>query len=242
MKQNRKITAIITAAGSGTRFSSSGKPKQFIKLNGKPVILYSMIVFQKNRYIDEIIIASNKEYFELIHNIAIQNNIRKLTKLVEGGITRFESVRNAFFQAEQRGSDDIVLIHDAVRPNIDSYFIDSLIIELNNHDGIIPGLKVSDTIKRGTKGFVTETVSRDDLWIVQTPQLFRYKVLHKAYSACGRKNDFTDESSLVEYAGFKVKIAEGRRDNIKITITEDTRILKNAWQKPGQLKFPIRKK
>lgn len=235
-----KITAILTAAGTGTRFSSSGKPKQFLPLNGRPVILYPMIIFQKNPNIDEIIIASNQEHFELIHGLALNSNIRKLTKLVVGGRTRFESVRNAFLQVEQRGSDDIVLIHDAVRPNIDSYFIDRLIIEMNDYDGIIPGLKVSDTIKRGKKGFVTETVSRDDLWNVQTPQLFKYKVLQKAYTACRKKEDFTDESAMVEQVGFKVKITEGRKDNIKITTPEDTRILKNTWLKSVQLKLPKR--
>jgi len=241
MRKHKKITAIITAAGYGKRFSSSGKPKQFLPLNGKPVILYSMIVFQKNPKIDEIIISSNKNYFELIHNLAVKNDISKLAKLAEGGRTRFESVRNAFLQVEQRGSDDIVLIHDAVRPNIDSYFIDKLITEMDNHDGIIPGLKVSDTIKRGKKGFVIETVNREDLWIVQTPQVFKYKVLQKAYSACKGKDDFTDESAMVEYAGYKVKITEDRKDNIKITTPEDIRILKNTWLKPDKLIFPKRK-
>ena len=95
-----KTFAIITAAGSGSRFSSGKNetPKQFIKLNGKPVILYSLEVFQKSRLIDEIFISANYKYFDLLHSMAVKNKITKLTTLVEGGKTRFNSVKNAFLR------------------------------------------------------------------------------------------------------------------------------------------------
>jgi len=225
---NRKVSAIITAAGSGKRFSKNRKktlPKQFIKLNRKPVILYSLLVFQKNTNIDEIIVSADEKYFDLIHDIAYENRIRKLTCITEGGKTRFESVRNAFMQLDY-ADDRLVMIHDAVRPNIDNKLTECLISGIKKYDGIIPGMKIPETIKRANNGIVLETIDRVNLYTVQTPQLFTYKSLMSAYLKCGIKNDFTDESALVEYAGFKVKITEGKKDNIKLTTADDLKVLK----------------
>ncbi len=222
-----KITAIITAGGSGSRFSKTGKPKQFINLVGKPVILYSLAAFQHSGAVNEIIVAAGKEYFRFIHNLAVKNNISKLNNLVEGGKTRFESVRNAFMQIERSSSKDIIIIHDAARPNIDIYFIDMLITILGKYDGVIPGMKIPETIKRARNNIITETLNRDELFLIQTPQVFYYDSLKRAYEKCGNKTDFTDEASLVEFSGGKVRITEGRKDNIKITVSRDMELIKS---------------
>ena len=94
---------------------------------------------------------------------------------------------------------------------------------------VVPGLKISETVKKEKKGIITGTVDRNNLWTVQTPQVFRYEVLKKSYLKAGRKNYFTDESALAENAGFKVRIIKGSRDNIKITTEEDLRILKKIF-------------
>ena len=226
-KRQKKTIAIITAAGSGSRFSKSAKsakPKQFLNLLGKPVILHSLLAFQKCKDVDEIIISLNTKYFDYIHTLASKNKITKLIGLVEGGRTRFESVKNAFLQVSA-DKDDLVLIHDAARPNISSKLITNLINEAYKYGEIIIGSEVSETLKREKKGDITGTLNRDNLWLVQTPQVFRYKVLGASYRKCGRKNDFTDESSLVEYASYKVKIIEGSRANIKITTEKDIGLL-----------------
>lgn len=226
---NRKIFAIITAAGSGSRFnkfSGTKLPKQFLNLSGKPVILYSLIAFQKCRNVDEIIISAKREYFDLIYKLAFKNKITKLTRLAEGGKTRFESVKNAFMQIEVSGGNDLVIIHDAARPNINSKLVDSVLIQAYKYGEVIVGTKVSETVKRDKKGYVNQTVDRENLWTVQTPQVFRHKVLERAYKKCRRINDFTDESSLVEYVGYRVKIIEGPTDNIKITSPQDLTLLK----------------
>ena len=222
-----KITAILTAAGSGSRYSGGGKsskPKQFQLLLGKPVILHSMLAFQKCGEIDEIIISAEKNYFELIHSLAGRYKIKKLSALVEGGKTRFESVKNAFSQIPG-SKNDIVLIHDAARPNISPAFITSIIQEASKKGNVIPALGVSETIKRAKGGVVKETLNRDELWLVQTPQAFKYANLETSYRKAGRRKDFTDEASLVESAGYKVSIIPGLRNNIKITTPEDLTLL-----------------
>jgi 2-C-methyl-D-erythritol 4-phosphate cytidylyltransferase len=227
-----KVSVIITAAGRGSRFSLSPSsikdlPKQFIRLKGKPVILYSLDIFQQSRLVDEIFVSSNPEYFDFIHSLAVKYKISKLTTLVEGGKTRFDSVRNSFIQVDS-SPNDIVLIHDAVRPNIERSFAENLIKYADKYGSAVPGMPVLETVKKEKNGFVVETVDRSNLWTVQTPQAFRYRVLKKAYEKAGRKKDFTDESALVESAGYKVRIVQGCTGNVKITTAEDIEYLKKV--------------
>ncbi len=225
-----KVTAILTAAGKGARFSgknatSGSLPKQFLNLRGKPVILYPLLAFQKSNLIDEILVSADKVYFDLIHNIALKSGIKKLTMLVEGGKTRFHSVKNAFNQINCK-ANDLILIHDAVRPNISSEMIKHIIKESIKSGEVIPAVRISETVKLVKNRIVTGTVDRKNLWTVQTPQVFRYKILKKAYERAGSKIDFTDEAALVENAGLKVKITEGARNNIKITTPDEIMMLK----------------
>lgn len=223
------VHVIITAGGTGTRFSrssrTSSKPKQFLNLLGKPVILHSLLKFQKCKEVKSIYISASKEYFNLLHAIAAKNRITKLRALVEGGKTRFESVRNAFNQVECKVSD-LILIHDAARPNVTKSDISELIKTSRKYGEVILGIKVSDTVKRTSGSIIKETVLRDDLWLVQTPQAFRYDVLSRSYIIAGKKTDFTDEASLAEFAGYEVRVTEGSRFNIKITSAEDMTALK----------------
>lgn len=226
-----EVHVIVTAGGSGTRFNKSSKgtpkPKQFLNLLGKPVILHSLLKFQKCKEVKSIYISASKEYFNLLHAMASKNKITKLKALVEGGKTRFESVRNAFEQVSC-DVDDIILIHDAARPNVTKEDIGLLIRVSQKYGEVILGIKVSDTVKRTSGNVIKETVMRDDLWLVQTPQAFRYDVLSRSYIIAGNKTDFTDEASLAEFAGYEVRIAEGNRYNIKITSQEDLNLLKKT--------------
>lgn len=229
-----EVHVILTAGGTGSRFAKSkkdiSKPKQFLNLLGKPVILHSLIKFQKNKEVKSIYISASKEYFSLLHSMAAKNKVTKLKALIEGGKTRFESVRNAFNQVECR-ADDIILIHDAARPNLSVQDLASLISAAGTSGEAILGVRVSDTIKRTSGGTVMETIDRNELWLIQTPQAFRYDVLSRSYIIAGSKTDFTDEASLVEYAGYDVTITEGSRLNIKITSAEDMQLLKKIMTK-----------
>lgn len=222
-----KVIAIITAAGSGSRFSNKNftKPKQFLKIKGKEIIYFSLRAFQYCKLIDEIFVTSKKQHFDLIHKIISQNCFTKVTHLVEGGESRFLSVKNAFCQIKNKKTD-IIVVHDAVRPNINSKFISSLIKLSEKKNALVPGIKITDTIKRAAKSFVHSTINRENLWQIQTPQIFKYKVLDKSYRVTVNKKNYTDEASLVESAGYKVVIAEGKKDNLKITTARDLAILK----------------
>lgn len=225
----KDVHVIITAGGSGTRFNRSSKvtskPKQYQSLLEKPVILHSLLKFQKCKEVKSIYISASKEYFNLLHTMAAKNKITKLMALVEGGKSRFESVRNAFNQVNCT-IDDIILIHDAARPNVSKVDIGSLIKASQKYGEVIMGVRVSDTVKRTSGSIINQTVDRSDLWLVQTPQAFRYDVLSRSYIISGSRTDFTDEASLVEFAGYEVRVTEGSRFNIKITSAEDMRVLK----------------
>lgn len=225
-----KVYAILTAAGTGTRYyknkkSTSQLPKQFIKLQNKPVILHSLFILQKCRFVNNILITADEKYFDFIHKLASDNHIAKLTHLVEGGKTRFQSVRNAFKQINANPAD-LVLIHDAVRPNITLQFVNGIIESAFMYCNVIPGIKISETVKKYKNGFVKETIERNNLCMIQTPQVFKYGELSASYKCTGGRTDFTDESSMVEDAGYKVKLIEGFTGNIKITTPEDITLLK----------------
>ncbi len=219
-----KVIAILASAGSGSRFSNaSGSkqiPKQFIKVNRREIFLYSLIALQKCRLVDEILVTADNKYFDLIHEAAVTNRITKLTTLVEGGKTRFQSVKNAVLLLDAEPGD-LVLIHDAARPNMTQSFVENIITSAKKFGEVIPGVKLTDTIKRDSAGYVIETLSRENLRAIQTPQVFRYKVLVESYKKAKGKKDFSDESALVENAGYKVKIIAGSKDNIKITAPDD---------------------
>ncbi|MBE2227380.1 MAG: 2-C-methyl-D-erythritol 4-phosphate cytidylyltransferase [Ignavibacteria bacterium] len=229
---NPEIHVIITAAGRGERFrkrNNNPKPKQYQLLSGKPVILYSLQNFQKMSNVKSITVSAEAEYFNYLHSLAVKNRITKLTGLVEGGKSRFESVQNAFNQLNC-SVDDIVVIHDAARPNISKSELKELLDAAIKNGEVILGCKVSETVKKCTGNYVQQTIPRDDLWLIQTPQAFRYDVLSKSYIIAGKRTDFTDESSLVENAGYKVKIVEGSRNNIKITSPGDLTLLKKIMK------------
>jgi 2-C-methyl-D-erythritol 4-phosphate cytidylyltransferase len=219
--------AILTAAGSGKRFSidtENNLPKQFVKLLGKPVILYSLITLQKCSFIKQIVVSSNKEYFDLIHSFISGFNLTKLTTLVEGGKTRFDSVKNAFTQISANDTD-LILIHDAARPNINTQLCNRIIQFAKKHGNTVIATKITDTVKREKRGTIKETVNREYLWTVQTPQVFRYSDLKKSYKKNRIRGFHTDESSMVESAGFKVNLFLGSNQNIKLTTKEDIKIL-----------------
>jgi 2-C-methyl-D-erythritol 4-phosphate cytidylyltransferase len=226
------VYAIVTAGGSGTRFrrlSRTKIPKQFVLLNNEPVIVHSLLVFQKSKLIDGIIISSEKQHFDSLRQLAAKYNITKLICLTEGGKTRFLSVKNAFAFIKGSGKD-LVLVHDAVRPNIDIKFIKSLIDSARKFNCVIPALPLSETVKKSIRGFVENTIDRRNLFAIQTPQCFNYLILYNAYKKFPNDIGFTDEAALVERAGYKVKIIPGKTGNVKITVPEDLSFLKKIMK------------
>lgn len=216
-----KVKVIIPASGSGERFG--GKiPKQFLKLGGKEILISCLEKFNGIKIIDEIIIATKPEYFLKITELIQRYKLKKVTKITEGGERRQDSVYNALVSLEC-GKNDIILIHDAVRPFIGKKKILEIIKSATVHKCVIPGLPVSETVKRTDRNNnVTDTIDRSRLWTIQTPQAFRYDILKRSFEKANEESfTGTDESAIVENAGYKVRVIEGEKTNIKITYKRD---------------------
>lgn len=216
-----KNIVIIVCSGIGKRMNSN-VPKQFIKVNDKPIVCYTIDKFENCNYIDEIIIVTNKEYIDYFKNSIINDyNYKKISAVIEGGKERLNSVYNGINYIEYN-EDSIVLIHDGVRPFIDEKDIINIIEETKMYNACILGVKVKDTVKICKDGFIQTTPNRENIWLAQTPQAFKYNIIKEAYEYAFNNNLFvTDDASVVENFGFKVKIIEGNYSNIKITTKED---------------------
>jgi 2-C-methyl-D-erythritol 4-phosphate cytidylyltransferase len=208
-----RINAIIVAGGSGMRF---GQKKQFISLAGEPVLKKTVEAFDIPE-IQRLIIVVPESDISLIKDYININNDRFI--VTAGGITRQASVFNGLKASSDSG---IVLIHDGVRPFVTRRLIKRVIDGLSDADGCIPVIPVTDTIKQASNGMITRTLSRENLYSVQTPQAFRYDNILKAHVQAALRTDAsTDDSMLIEEAGGIVRTVEGERFNIKITLSED---------------------
>ncbi len=218
---------IIPASGTGTRFGGK-TPKQFIRLgeSNREVLVYTIGKFHSMREVKEIVIATHKDFTTRVKKIVKANNFHKVRSVVPGGKTRQTSVLNALKSLDCK-KNDIILVHDAVRPFITRKKISEIIREMKHHNAVIPGLKISDTLKRvSNNNYIVATMPRDNTWRVQTPQAFKYGLLMKAYDkAIKDKFTGTDEASLIEHANYKVRIIEGERTNIKITTRDDLKVV-----------------
>jgi len=222
-KNDYFCSAIVTAAGSGTRMG--GVSKQLMELNGIPCIVYSLFAFQKNSEIQEIIITAKKEETEVLQNLCNHYGINKVTKIVVGGETRQESVKAGFLSVSPKC--DIVAIHDAARPLITSEQISELIASCKRYGAVCAAKKIFDTVKRADQNdLIVETVPRDKLFSVQTPQVFKSD-LYRVSLALAEKSGYsvTDDASLAEKAGFPVKLLELGGLNIKLTMKDDVEII-----------------
>lgn len=213
-----KYTVMMPAAGSGQRMGA-GYNKLFLMLGDKPIFIHTLQVFEEDPACTGIILAVKQEERQEIEAKLNQFGITKVRAFVDGGTERQYSV-DACIQAHTENG--IVLVHDAARPFIRRSVIAELVETAVAFGAAIAGVKAKDTMKLAPSGIVEETVDRDLLWIVQTPQAFRYDVLKEA-SDKAKKDGFlgTDESMLVERLGHPVRIVEGTYDNVKMTTQED---------------------
>lgn len=214
-----KISAIIPAAGQGTRMGSS-IPKQFLLLQGKPILHHTLKAFESSGAVDSITLVVPENDFDAARK-EWSKDYQIVKNIVVGGKERQDSVYNGFKAIDS--DTDVVLIHDGVRPFVDGDMIQRAIEAAQRYGAAITAIPVSDTIKQSDdEGFVARTVDRNGLWRIQTPQAFRYAVLNEAFQKAVKDSYYgTDEGSLLEYAGKKIKIIEGSEMNIKITRKED---------------------
>lgn len=211
--------AVIPAAGQGKRMKA-GMNKQFIKLNGIPVIIHTLRVFEQDEACRGIILAVNENEVSIFQELIRDYQLNKVLRIVVGGKERQHSVYNGLKVIQER--DPIVLIHDGARPFIKKRMIHELVRYAVQYDGAIVAVPVKDTIKAVRNNIVEKTVERSSLWAVQTPQAFRLSVILKAHEEA-EKDQFlgTDDSSLVERLGKNVYMVMGDYENIKLTTPED---------------------
>ncbi len=214
-----KVTAIIPAAGQGTRMGSA-IPKQFLLLRGQPILHHTLRAFEASGLVDAVILVVPEKDFAAAEKQWLQGyDIVK--KIVVGGKERQDSVYNGLQALD--ADTDVVLVHDGVRPFVSADMIERAIEAAKRYGAAITAVPVNDTIKLSdADGFVAKTVDRRSLWRIQTPQAFQKAVLDEAFQKAMQDAYYgTDEGSLLEYAGKKVKNIEGSEMNIKITRKED---------------------
>ncbi len=212
-------TALIVAAGSGTRYGADG-PKQFLNLGGKPIILHSLEIFQGCPAVDEIVLVLSTDGREEFARLMGKSNFSKLVSIATGGSTRADSVKNGLDVIVPQ-ADAIVAVHDGARPLVNSDEIQRVIEKAVETGAACLVAEISDTVKRVNSGMVVETIDRSKLRRALTPQAFRYDILKRAFDATPINDSVTDECYLVERLGVPIACVEGSSLNIKITRPED---------------------
>lgn len=223
--------AIVLAAGQGKRMGSA-VPKQFLELDGKPLLYYSLECFEKSELISEIILVTGKDAIPFCWRIVERYGFKKVKYVVPGGKERYDSVYEGLKACE---ACDIVYIHDGARPFPDAEMLNRCMEAALEYGACVAAVPSKDTIKIGTEeGIVKETPDRKTLWNVQTPQVFQYDLISKAHREIrkGSMEGVTDDSMIVESLHLcPVKLVMGSYDNIKVTTPEDLVVAENILQR-----------
>ena len=215
-------TAIIVAAGTGQRFGGE-RPKQFIELLGKPLIIHTIERFEACPSIDEFVLVVAEDQLDAFHRLLEEFKFSKTRSVTAGGDTRAGSVRNGI--SEVNGETAwIIAVHDGARPLVSIDDITRTVEAASLHGAACLVAEITDTIKQVDHGFITETVPRSGLRRALTPQAFQYDILSRALKNDTAGLDATDECSIVEKAGIRIFCVEGSPRNIKITRPEDLKI------------------
>ncbi len=225
-----KVFVVIPAAGLGTRMSAAtsglrSKSKQFFELQGAPILIHTLRKFDECDRVDEIIVALRSNETAGFQTLIAQEHFRKPIRVVEGGEHRQDSVANAL-RALDAAADDVVLIHDAVRPFVDQETILGVIEGVQKYGAAIAGIPAIDTVKQVERtadgAVVVATVPRERMVMAQTPQGFRFALISQAFDEALADGFLgTDEASLIERAGGTVHVVMGSPRNIKITTPAD---------------------
>jgi 2-C-methyl-D-erythritol 4-phosphate cytidylyltransferase len=230
------VWAVVVAAGSGERLGA-GRPKAYVRFGGRTLLAASLLALEEHEAVDGVIVVVPDGWEERTSLLADDLCATKIAAAVPGGAARADSVAAGL--AEVPDAAGVVMVHDAARPLVSEDLVDRVLGRLldGGDDGVVPGLPVTDTVKRvDGRGRVQDTVARDGLWTVQTPQAFRAGVLRRAYD--GDRDDATDCASLVERAGGRVVVVEGDPENLKVTSRSDlerAEVLYTALHPPPDL-------
>jgi 2-C-methyl-D-erythritol 4-phosphate cytidylyltransferase len=221
-----RVGAIVVGAGGGRRLG--GVEKAFLPLCGRPLLAYSVEVFEACEEIDDVCLVVSEASVLRARELVRERGWQKVAAVVAGGAERQESVRAGFDALDY--ACDWILVHDAARPLVTRDIIQRGLAAARAHRAAVAAIPVRDTLKRvrrhGDSLLVWETVDRSDLWAAQTPQVFRHSVIRQAFQLAGsRAGRFTDDASLVEAMGWPVAVFEGSFENVKVTFPEDVPVV-----------------
>lgn len=232
--------AIIVAAGKGKRMKKSLN-KVFLPLLGMPMIYHTIKTFQACGLIDEIVLVTGKNDIRRMHEIKKQYNFHKIKNIVAGGEERQDSVCNGLMSIKNAKANDIVAVHNGSNPLVREEEIISCINAAKKYGASAAGFPLKDTIKKIKNDFVDKTIGRQNIYHIQTPQAFKYGLFVEAFkSAKGKKLKVTDDASLVEALGRKVKIVPCSYENIKITAQEDLQIAEDILMRRSKTSHDFR--
>jgi 2-C-methyl-D-erythritol 4-phosphate cytidylyltransferase len=214
-----KVQVILVAAGAGKRLKAS-KPKALVLLKGKPLVWYSLKAFEHSKMIKSVILVVHKSFVKQFRQLIARDRFKKVDVITPGGKTRSESVACGLRCLNTDA--DYVMVHDAARPFVTDRMIRSSLNAMHSASASIVAVPAKATIKKVDRKnlYVEETLARDTLWEVQTPQTFKKEVLVKAHASKAAIEP-TDDAMLVEHMGIPVKIVRGDYRNIKVTTKED---------------------
>ena len=228
MKGKQKVGVIIAAAGESRRMG--GKDKVFALLGGKPVLSRVIDTFQKCDSIDDIVVVVNRDNIEACQKLVGEEGWSKVTEVCPGGKRRQDSVAAGLSHLKDC---KWVVIHDGARPLVTVDLIERGLEAAGETGAAVAAVPVTDTIKvAGDNRIVRETPPRQNLWAVQTPQVFRINIITEAYQRAN--GEATDDATLAEHLGYKVKLYTGSYDNIKVTTPDDLILAEALWQKHGK--------
>lgn len=236
-EDNMRFGVVLLSAGSGSRMNSD-IPKQYMMIEGHPVLYYSLYEFEKCPYVSDIVIVAAGEYHDMImKDIVKAGGFRKVSAVTEGGKERYNSVYNGLNALKDV---DYVMIHDGARPCINAQLLHRLVKEVIKDDAVVPAVLSKDTIRiADDNGYVISTPKRDNVWNVQTPQTFKMKPLCEAFNKyMSSDNDVrvTDDAMIWEmYNEQPVRLVAGAYSNIKITTAEDIEPVKMFLKKINKI-------
>jgi 2-C-methyl-D-erythritol 4-phosphate cytidylyltransferase len=215
-----KATVVIVAAGSSRRMQ--GKDKLWLPLAGRITLAHTLAVFQHSPVIDSIILVVNAERLDDARTLCKHEDWSKVAAIVAGGVRRQDSVRVGLATLAQKNPDcRWVMIHDGARPFITEDLLETGLQAAQEHQAVVAAVPVKDTIKQVQNGHIHATLDRSQLWMIQTPQIFSFPLIHQAHSSPLAQEDVTDDATLLERMGHHVAIFPGSYTNIKITTQED---------------------
>lgn len=211
-------SVIVAAAGTSSRMD--GMNKLLVEIGGKPILAHTLMTLNKCREISEIIVVTRAVDLDAVASLCAEHVVSKLSKIIIGGKTRLESVYTGVLQASPYSK--LIAVHDGARPFVTEYIVETAVNAALKYSAAAPSVPVTSTIKQAKSGMVVHTLNRDELFEIQTPQIFVSELIKGALqNAVDKKLYITDECMAVEALGYPVKLTAGSRENIKLTTSVD---------------------